>query len=81
MKPNNKPVTINNLTQRQVELLDHMWELETMEEVEQWMLSLSARDQLTSQSLMQMVMHEMVEELMVEDLSLTNDYLKRFRLQ
>ena len=80
MKPNNKPVTINNLTQRQVELLDHMWELETMEEVEQWMLSLSARDQLTSQSLMQMVMHEMVEELMVEDLSLTNDYLKRFRL-
>jgi hypothetical protein len=81
MKPNNKPVTINNLTQRQVELLDHMWELETMEEVEQWMLSLSARDQLISQSLMQMVMHEMVEELMVEDLSLTNDYLKRFRLQ
>lgn len=81
MKSNNKPVTINNLTQRQVELLDHMWELETMEEVEQWMLSLSARDQLTSQSLMQMVMHEMVEELMVEDLSLTNDYLKRFRLQ
>ena len=81
MKPNNKPVTINNLTQRQVELLDHMWELETMEEVEQWMLSLSARDQLTSQSLMQMVMHEMVEELMVEDLSLTNNYLKRFRLQ
>ena len=52
-----------------------------MEEVEQWMLSLSARDQLISQSLMQMVMHEMVEELMVEDLSLTNDYLKRFRLQ
>lgn len=81
MKPNNKPVTINNLTQRQVELLDHMWELETMEEVEQWMLSLSARDQLISQSLMQMVMHEMVEELMVEDLSLTNNYLKRFRLQ
>lgn len=73
-------MTINNLTQRQVELLDHMWELETMEEVEQWMVSLSARDQLTSQSLMQMVMHEMVEELMVEDLSLSNDYLKRFRL-
>lgn len=80
MKPNNKSLTINNLTQRQVELLDHMWELETMEEVEQWMVSLSARDQLTSQSLMQMVMHEMVEELMVEDLSLSNDYLKRFRL-
>ena len=73
-------MTINNLTQRQVELLDNMWELETMEEVEQWMVSLSARDQLTSQSLMQMVMHEMVEELMVEDLSLSNDYLKRFRL-
>lgn len=75
-----KPITLTNLTPHQVDLLDHMWGLESIEEVEQWMLTLSARDRVTSQTLMQMVMHEIVEDLAIEDLSLANEYLQQFRL-
>ena len=75
-----KPITLTHLTPHQVDLLDHMWGLESIEEVEEWMLTLSARDRVTSQTLMQMVMHEIVEDLAVEDLSLANEYLQQFRL-
>lgn len=75
-----KPITLTNLTSHQVELLDHMWGLETLQEVEEWMSTLSAKDRLISQTLMQMVMHEIVEELAVEDLSLANEYLSKFSL-
>jgi len=77
---NDKPITLTNLTPHQVDLLDHMWGLESIEEVEEWMSTLSARDRVTSQTLMQMVMHEIVEDLAVEDLSLANEYLQQFRL-
>jgi len=77
---NKKPITLTNLTPHQVDLLDQMWALESMQEVEEWMLTLSARDRVLSSTLMQMVMQEMVEELAVEDLGLANDYLKRFQL-
>lgn len=77
---NDKPITLTNLTPHQVQLLDHMWGLESLEEVEEWMSTLSAKDRVTSRTLMTMVMHEIVEELAVEDLNLANDYLSKFRL-
>ena len=77
---NKRPITLTNLTPHQVDLLDQMWALESMEEVEEWMLTLCAKDRVLSSTLMQMVMQEMVEELAVEDLGLANEYLKRFQL-
>lgn len=76
----NRPITITNLTPHQVDLLDQMWSLESLEEMEEWQATLSANDRVLSATLMQMVMHEIVEELAVEDLSLAKDYLKRFQL-
>jgi hypothetical protein len=76
----NKPVTLTNLTPYQCELLDMVWNLETMEEVEEWMSTLSPTDRVMCRTLIQMVMHEIVEDLVVEDLSLANEYLKRFQL-
>ena len=77
---NNKPITLTHLTSYQVEMLDHMWALESMQEVEEWMSTLSAKDRVLSRTLMQMVMHETIEDLVVEDLSLAREYLSRFRL-
>ena len=77
---NNKPITLTNLTSYQVEMLDHMWSLESMEEVEEWQATLSASDRVMSNTLMRLVVHEIVEELVVEDLSLANEYLSKFRL-
>ena len=64
---NNTPITLTNLTPHQVDLLDQMWSLDNMEEIQEWMSTLSAKDRVLSRTLMQMVMHEMVEELMVEE--------------
>ena len=75
-----KPITLTNLTPHQVDLLDHMWNLESMQEVEEWQATLSASDRVMSDTLMRMVLHEVVEDLVVEDLSLSREYLTRFRL-
>jgi len=76
----NKPITLTNLTPYQVEMLDHMWNLESMQEVEEWQSTLSAKDRVMSDTLMRMVLQEVVEDLVVEDLSLAREYLTRFRL-
>ena len=57
-----------------------MWNLESMQEVEEWQSTLSASDRVMSDTLMRMVLHEVVEDLVVEDLSLAREYLTRFRL-
>lgn len=75
-----KPITLTNLTPHQVDLLDHMWNLESMQEVEEWQATLSATDRVMSDTLMRMVVQEVVEDLVVEDLSLAREYLTRFRL-
>jgi hypothetical protein len=77
---NNKAITLTNLTPHQVDLLDHMWSLESMQEVEEWQATLSASDRVMSDTLMRMVLHEVVEDLVVEDLSLAREYLTRFQL-
>ena len=77
---NNKPITLTNLTPHQVDLLDQMWALESMREVNEWLSTLSAKDRVLSRTLMQMVMQETIEDLVVEDLSLAREYLTRFQL-
>ena len=77
---NNKPITLTNLTPHQVDLLDQMWSLDNMEEIQEWMSTLSAKDRVLCRTLMQMVMHETIEDLVVEDLSLAREYLTRFQL-
>jgi hypothetical protein len=77
---NHKSITLTNLTPHQVDLLDQLWSLENMQEVEEWMSTLSAKDRVLSRTLMQMVMQETIEDLVVEDLSLAQEYLTRFQL-
>jgi hypothetical protein len=77
---NNKPITLTNLTPHQVDLLDQLWSLESMQEVDEWLSTLSAKDRVLSRTLMQMVMQETIEDLVVEDLSLAREYLTRFQL-
>ena len=74
------PIVITNLTPHQVDLLDQMWALESIQEVEEWMSTLSAKDRVLSRTLMQIVMQETIEDLVVEDLSLAREYLTRFQL-
>jgi predicted component of viral defense system (DUF524 family) len=75
-------IEINNLTPYQVEMLDHMWSLDTMEEYFDWYNLLDEEDQKLAESLQHMVIlatvDEMIEQTNYKD---ANNVLKKFALQ
>jgi hypothetical protein len=48
-------IKIDNLTPYQVEMLDHMWSLETYDEFQDWINLLDDEDRILAESLAQMV--------------------------
>jgi hypothetical protein len=75
-------IQINNLTPYQVEMLDHMWTLETMEEFDDWYNLLDEEDRQLADSLQTMVIlasvDEMIDETNYKD---AKEALKKFALQ
>lgn len=75
-------IQINNLTPYQVEMLDHMWSLDTMEEYFEWYELLDEEDQKLADSLQTMVIlatvDEMIDETNYKD---AKQVLKKFALQ
>jgi hypothetical protein len=53
---------LEGLTERQVELLDTMWEIEEYEDLELWMATLSREDRFEAESLQRLVVLETFEE-------------------
>jgi hypothetical protein len=72
---------IEGLTERQVELLDTMWEIEEFTELEEWMATLCRADRMEAQRLQQLVVLEAFEELVEKDgYPEANKVIDRFRL-
>lgn len=75
-------IQINNLTPYQVEMLDHMWTLDTMEEFDEWYELLDEEDRQLADSLQTMVIlatvDEMIDETNYKD---AKEALKKFALQ
>jgi len=57
-------IQIHNLTEYQVEMLDHMWSLETLEEYEEWYNLLDEEDQTLAESLQEMIILAEMDNLM-----------------
>ena len=73
-------ISISNLTQEQVEMLDFMWnELETEEEFTQWYDALDEEDQKQADLLMRMVILETFEE-QLDDLTEAKLVLQKFAI-
>lgn len=76
-----KKISITDLDQHQVSLLEEMWSLKSLEEYEDWFGELSASDQLQVRTLQQILAHEFMEGLMaITGLEESRQVLKRFRL-
>lgn len=73
-------IKITNLTQDQVDMLDHMWNLETLEQYQDWYNDLEAEDQHMADSLQRLLLLEVADQL-VTDTTEACEYLERFRLQ
>ena len=72
-------IQIENLTEYQVEMLDHMWSLDSMEEYEEWYNLLDDEDQKLADSLQQMIILAEMDNLM-GDFKDANEVLKKFAL-
>jgi hypothetical protein len=55
-------ITIHNLTHKQKLLLDVMWEIDTMEKVQQFIQSLPAQDARDAHTLLQIAIWESIEQ-------------------
>jgi hypothetical protein len=72
---------LDGLTERQVELLDTMWEIKEYDDLEEWMATLSRADRLEAESLQRLVVLEAFEELMEESkYPEANRVIDQFRL-
>ena len=75
-------IQINNLSQYEVEMLDHMWTLETEEEFFGWYNLLDEEDQMVADYLQKMIVlayaEETIEQTQYKD---AKEVLKKFALQ
>lgn len=78
-----KPIELTGLTEEQVEMLDHMWSMETLAELEEWLELLDDRELAMAKGLQLLVIQETMEQILMEDPEIqkaTRDYLQKFRL-
>lgn len=70
-------ITINGLTKYQVEMLDHMWSLDSEEDYLTWYNLLDEEDQKMADTLMRMLVIESAEEEPTEISEEVVDLLRR----
>jgi hypothetical protein len=75
-----KTISISGLTLHQVSLLDTMWQLKEMHELEEWCETLSESDQHQVRLLIEMIAMAATDDRLVEDVSQAQEYLQKFRL-
>ena len=73
-------IQIDNLTQAQVDMLDHMWSLDTEQDYLDWYETLDAEDQHCADVLQRLVILETLESAVVSDCSQARAVLQRFCL-
>jgi hypothetical protein len=72
-------IQIENLTKYQVEMLDHMWSLDSYEEYQEWMDLLDDEDRVLAESLSQMVILAEVDQL-IGDCQEAKNVLQKYTL-
>ena len=77
---NQKSITLTNLTEEQVEMLEILWSLTDFSEVEEFQATLSGQEREMSETLMRLIILETVDEILANDVSDACEYLKKFQL-
>ena len=77
---NQKPITLTNLTAEQVEMLEILWNLTDLSEVEQFQSTLSDPELDLCETLIRLIILETVDDIVCEDLSQARAVLKKFQL-
>ena len=81
MDKNEREININGLTPEEVQMLDMMWSIESVEDMEDWVASLTREERLMVYRLRMLLIAEIIDYDNVQDLSQARDYLKKFQLK
>lgn len=76
----NKPITLENLTPEQVDMLNIMWDLESEQEFSNWQETLDAEESQMCETLMTLVVLEAWDREITDDLGPARKLLKKFML-
>jgi hypothetical protein len=74
-----KDIQINGLTPEQVQMLDMMWSIESSDDMDDWLNSLSEREINLANQLKNLLMITLIDET-VEDFEMARIYLQKFTL-
>ena len=74
-----KDIQINGLTPEQVQMLDMMWSIESSDDMDDWLNSLSEREINLANQLKNLLMITLIDET-VEDFETARTYLQKFTL-
>ena len=78
---NDKPISLTNLTAEQVEMLDILWSLRELSDVEELQSTLEPEDREMSDTLIKLVILETMDEIITSDLSDAQEVLQKFTLK
>jgi hypothetical protein len=78
---NVNPITLYNLTPEQVEMLDILWSMTEMSEVEEWQETLDEEEREMSESLIRLVILESMDEIITSDLGDARAILQKYTLK
>lgn len=80
MNDEEREYNINGLTPEEVQMLDMMWSIESLEDMEDWVASLNREERLMVYRLRMLLLAEIIDHDNVQDLSMAKNYLKKFQL-
>ncbi len=71
-------ITLENLTPEQVEMLNILWSMTELSEVEEWQETLTEEEREMSEALIRLVILESMDKIITSDLSDAQEVLKKF---
>lgn len=77
---NRHPISLTKLTAEQAEMLDILWSLQDLADVEAWQSKLTTTELELSETLMQLIILETVDEIIANDVGQAREYLRQFQL-
>lgn len=80
MNDEEREYNINGLTPEEVQMLDMMWSIDSLEDMEDWVASLNREERLLVYRLRMLLLAEIIDQDNVQDLSMAKTYLKKFQL-
>ena len=80
MNDEGREYIINGLTSAEVKMLEIMWNIQSADDMEDWLMSLSRKKRVMAHRLKMLLLIEMIDYDAIKDLSIAKTYLKKFQL-